>query len=76
MLEDINERVFLLAIYKKESDESLKDVAMKMEESRVFSLKDGKKYLKEFKKLGLIVDNELSMVGIEKAKEVELEFKL
>lgn len=75
-MEDINKRVFLLAIYKKEDDESLNDVIKKMDNTKVFSQKDGKKYLKELKKEGYISDSFLTFLGIQKAKEVELEFKI
>lgn len=75
-MEEINKKVLLLAILKKEDDETLLDVAKKMDNTKAFSLKEGKKYLKELKKEGFIVDNELSLIGIQKAKEVELEFKL
>ncbi len=74
--ENIELRVLLLAIFKKEDDESLKDVIKTMENSRVFSLKQGKQYLKGLKTLNLITEDGLTMMGIEKAKEVELEFKL
>lgn len=73
---DINKKVLLLAILKKEEDESLNDVIKKMDNSKVFSLKDGKKYLKELRKENFISDTYLTMLGITKAKEVELEFKI
>lgn len=75
-MEDINKKVLLLAILKKQDDETLLDVLKKMDNTKVFSLKQGKKYLKELKQVGFVVDNELSLIGIQKAKEVELEFKL
>ena len=75
-MEDINKKVLLLAILKKQDDETLLDVLKKMDNTKVFSLKQGKKYLKELKQRGFILDNELSLIGIQKAKEVELEFKL
>lgn len=74
--ENIELRVFLLAIFKRESDESFKDVIAKMEEARVFDQKTGKKYLKELKKLGFVTDDGLTMIGIENAKNVEMEFKI
>lgn len=74
--DNIELRVFLLGIYKRESGESFKDVIAKMEEARVFDQKTGKKYLKELKKLGFLSDDSLTMIGIEKAKNVELEFKI
>lgn len=73
---DINKKVLLLAILKKEEDESLSDVLKKMDNTKVFTLKEGKKYLKELKKENLVVEDSLSMLGISKAKEVELEFKI
>lgn len=75
-MEDINKKVLLLAILKKQDDETLLDVLKKMDNTKVFSLKQGKKYLKELKQVGFVVNNELSLIGIQKAKEVELEFKL
>ena len=73
---NIELRVLLLGIYKKNDDETLVDVIKTMENSKVFSLKQGKKYLKELKNLSYILDNSLTMIGVEKAKEIELEFKI
>ncbi|PLY06281.1 MAG: hypothetical protein C0625_09960 [Arcobacter sp.] len=73
---DINKKVLLLAILKKEDDETLIDVVKKMDNTKVFSLKEGKKYLKELKKENLVSDDSLTMIGIAKAKEAELEFKI
>ncbi len=73
---DINKKVLLLAIYKKEDDESLNDILLKMDSTHVFTQKEGKKYLKELKKEQLISDSSLTILGITKAKEVELEFKI
>ncbi len=73
---DIEKKVFLLAIYKKQDDENLTDVIAQMEDAKVFSFKDGKKFLKEFKTDKLIIENKLSFSGIAKAKEAEREFKL
>ena len=47
-----------------------------MENSKVFSKKVGKKYLKQLKKLNLIEDNKFTFLGLQKAKEIEAEFKL
>jgi hypothetical protein len=41
---DINEKVLLLAILKKESVETLNDVVLKLENTGLFSLKEGKTY--------------------------------
>ena len=75
-LDNIEIRVLLLGFYKRAEDETLTDVIKTMENSKVFSLKQGKKYLKTLKALGYVSDNRLTMIGIEKAKEIELEFKV
>ncbi|QOG12943.1 hypothetical protein [Arcobacter sp. FWKO B] len=75
-MEDINQKVMLLAILKKEEDESINDVLLKLENSRAFSLKDGKKIVKELKAQNLIKDGALSIEGILKAKEAENFFKV
>ena len=74
--ENIELRVLLLALIKKEYSESFNDILGVMEDSRVFTKKDGKKYLKILKELNYIVDDGFTMIGIAKAKEVEMEFKI
>lgn len=74
--ENIELRVLLLAIYKKQVDENLKDVLKMMDNSRVFDFKKGKQYLKELKNLGFLSENELTVLGTVEAKKVELEFKI
>ncbi len=74
--DNIELKVLLLAIYKKEADESLKEILKMMDNNRVFDLKTGKQYLKELRNLGFLNDDELTFVGIETAKKVELEFKI
>jgi hypothetical protein len=69
-------RVLLLAIYKQENDDTLKDTMIAMENNRLFTAKDGKKMLKELRIKNYLIDNRITMIGIEKAKEVELEFKV
>jgi len=73
---EINKKVLLLAIYKKSKEESFKDVVLMLENTRVFSFKEGKKLLKELKKENFLKDNSLTIKGIAKAKEIEREFKL
>ena len=73
---DINEKVLLLAILKKESDESLMDVVLKLEETGLFSLKEGKKLLKKLKNEEFISDSFLTLKGEAIAKNVEQEFKI
>lgn len=74
--ENIELRVFLLAIYKRDENESMQEVINMMINSNVFDNKTGKKYLKELKKMEYLIDDSLTMLGISKAKEVELEFKI
>ncbi len=75
-MDEINKKVLLLAIHKKKEDESLMDVLKKMDNTKVFSLKQGKKYFKELKKESLISKEYLTLLGIQKAKKIELEFKI
>ena len=74
--ENIELRVLLLALIKKEDSEAFNDILDVMEESRVFTKKVGKKYLKNLKELNYISEDGFTMIGIAKAKEVELEFKI
>ena len=73
---NIEQRVLLLGLYKKEKDETFMDIVLVMENSRVFTKKEGKKYLKDLKELGFITEDSLTMIGVTKACEVEQEFKL
>ncbi|MFK2822597.1 hypothetical protein [Arcobacter sp. YIC-80] len=73
---DINEKVLLLGILKKDDDESLNDVVLKLENSGLFSLKEGKRLLKNLKKQEYISDSTLSVKGELLAKQVEQEFKI
>jgi len=74
--EDIEKRVFLLAIYKKMPDESLMDVTKSLANTGMFDLKRGKEILKELKKEQYIVNDQLTVKGIAVAVEAEEEFKL
>ena len=73
---DINEKVLLLAILKKESNESLNDIVLKLENTGMFSLKEGKKLLKKLKMEQYINDSFLTFKGEAIAKNVEQEFKI
>ncbi len=73
---EINKKVLLLAIYKKSEDESLTDVVLKLESGYLFSLKEGKKLLRELKDELYVQKGSLTLKGILKAKEIEEEFKL
>ena len=73
---DINEKVLLLAILKKESNESLNDIVLKLENTGMFSLKEGKKLLKKLKIEQYVDDSFLTFKGVAIAKNVEQEFKI
>lgn len=73
---DINEKVLLLAILKKEENESLNDVILKLEDTGLFSLKEGKRLLKKLKNEQYIGDSFLTLKGDVIAKNVEQEFKI
>jgi len=74
--ENMELRVLLLGLYKKQDNETFNDIVAVLEQSRLFTKKVGKKYLKLLKELNYIKDDTLTMIGLEKAKEVEQEFKV
>ncbi len=73
---DLETKVLLLGIFKKEKSETLNEVVLKLEQSRVFTLKEGKKLLKGLKNDGFIADNNLTIKGELEAKTIEKEFKI
>lgn len=73
---DMNEKILLLAILKKEDSESLNDIVIKLENTGLFSLKEGKALLKKLKREEYILDSYLSLKGELSAKDVEKEFKI
>lgn len=73
---DIENRVILLAILKKEDDESLQEVILKLCDTGMFDLKNGKKRLKELKKNGYISDGALTMIGLQRAQDAQREFTI
>ena len=73
---DIIEKVLLLAILKKESNETLNDVVLTLENTNLFSLKEGKRLLKKLKSEEYLTDSYLTFKGEAVAKNVEQEFKL
>lgn len=73
---DINEKILLLAILKKESNETLNDIVLKLENTGLFSLKEGKRLLKKLKNEQFISDSFLTLKGDAIAKNVEQEFKI
>lgn len=74
--EDINKRVFLLAILKKEPDETLINITESLVNTGMFDLKEGEKILEELKEAQYIVNDQLTIKGIAVATEAEAEFKL
>lgn len=73
---DIEKKVLLLGIYKRKDDETLNDVLLTLESSKVFTLKQGKRYLKELKNEKYIDNSELTFLGINEAKQIEKEFSV
>ena len=59
-----------------ESNESLNDIVLKLENTGMFSLKEGKKLLKKLKSEQYINDSFLTFKGEAIAKNVEQEFKI
>jgi len=72
----INKKVLLLAIAKKQEDESLLEVVAMLESARVFTRKEGKRLLKELKSEEYISESALTPKGLAYAKMIEEEFKL
>lgn len=75
-IENIEIRVLLLALFKKQEGENFSDIVGVMEESSVFPKKVGKKYLKYLKSENYITEDSFTMLGLEKAKEIEKEFTI
>ena len=73
---DIVEKVLLLAILKKESNETLNDVVLTLENTNLFSLKEGKRLLKKLRSEEYINDSYLTFKGEAVARNVEQEFKI
>ena len=72
----IEKKVFLLKMLKRESDESIKDVIIILADTGVFTLKEGKKIRKELEREGYIKDGNLTMLGVAEAKKADEEFRL
>uniref|UniRef100_UPI00404816FF hypothetical protein n=1 Tax=Aliarcobacter sp. TaxID=2321116 RepID=UPI00404816FF len=73
---DINEKILLLAILKKDSEETLNDIILKLENTNLFSLKEGKRLLKKLRAEEFLSDSYLTLKGEVIAKNVEQEFKI
>jgi len=74
--DNVVERVCLLAIMKKESDETLKDVQIMLVETGMFDMKACKKVFKMLKsEKYLSEEGVLTMKGVMEAKMAEEMFK-
>ncbi len=74
--EDIVKKVFLLAIYKQEADETLMDTLKALVNTGMFDIKEGKEVLKMLQEEKFIVGDKLSFKGITLAQKAEAEFKI
>jgi hypothetical protein len=73
---EMESRVFLLAILKKQENETIKDITEIMINTELFTQKDGKKILKQLIKEEYIANDQLTFKGVTLAKKVEREFKI
>jgi len=72
---EIEKRVFLLAIAKREEGESMDDVLAMLVETGMFDNKEGKRHLEALRKANYIVGENLTMTGVIEADKAEREFK-
>ncbi len=73
--ENVVERVCLLALMKKEPDETLKDIQNMLVETGMFDMKECKEVFKMLKEEQYISNNTLTMKGVMEAKLAEEMFK-
>jgi len=73
--ENVVERVCLLAVMKKEPEETLKDVQAMLVETGMFEMKECKKVFKMLKEEQYISNDSLTMKGVIEAKLAEEMFK-
>ncbi len=73
--ENVVERVCLLALMKKEADETLKDVQNMLVETGMFDMKECKKVFKMLTEEQYISNEQITMKGIMEAKLAEEMFK-
>jgi len=72
---EIEKRVFLLAIAKREESESIDDILSMLVETGMFDTKEGKSHLEALRKANYIVGENLSITGVIEADKAEKEFK-
>lgn len=70
------EQVVLLAILKKEPNESIDDVLKMLEESRAMSLAEGREIVTRLEQEEAIVAGKLTFLGIDMANEALKAFTL
>ena len=74
--ENVVERVCLLALMKKEPEETLSDIQKMLVETGMFEMKECKKFFKTLKEEQYISQNDgLTMKGVMEAKLAEEMFK-
>ena len=73
--DNVVERVCLLAVMKKESDETLSDVQKMLVETGMFEMKECKKVFKMLQGEQYISNEQLTMKGVMEAKLAEEMFK-
>ncbi len=74
--EDINKKVFLLALLKKREDETVMDILNTLANTGMFDLEEGRALFRELKEMQYITDEGLTFKGVVVAQEAEAEFKL
>lgn len=72
---EIEKRVFLLAISKREEGETMNETLDMLVSTGMFDMKEGKQALKELREAKYIVGDNLSMTGVMEADKAEQEFK-
>ncbi len=73
--ENVVERVCLLALMKKQSDESLSDIQKMLVDTGMFEMKECKQVFKMLKEEQYISNDSLTMKGVMEAKLAEEMFK-
>jgi len=73
--ENVIERVCLLAMMKKEANESLLDIQKMLVETGMFDMKECKKVFKMLHEMQYLSDNKLTMKGVMEAKIAEEMFR-
>ncbi len=73
--ENVVERVCLLALMKKQSDETLTDIQKMLVETGMFEMKECKQVFKMLKDEQYISNDSLTMKGVMEAKLAEEMFK-